>query len=529
MRVENPVIPGFNPDPSLLRVGKDYYIVTSTFEWFPGLCIYHSTDLVNWEAVDYALKDDQVLDMTGIDAACGVWAPNLTYCDGMFYLCYTVVYTNRKRHKDTYNYLTMAPSVHGPWTKPIPMTRSGFDPSLFHDTDGRKYFVNMTLDYRDGTNRFSGIDVQEFDLQTGKLTGEPVRVFKGTWRGSTEGPNIFKRGEYYYLVCAEGDTATNHCTVVCRSKNVFGPYEEDPNNPILTAVGNDDCLLKRAGHSQIVDSPDGKEWYMAHLCARPLDGYSILGRETAIQNMEWTEDGWIRIKDTHNGAPKETFTVPYEVIQNKDHSLFTDFSKETDIPIDYMTLRRSAKTQGIRLEDGVLRITGGCSLFSKYHQGLLARRQQAFHADFSACMKFEPRHLNHVAGIQVYYNYDNYINLKMTRDDAGKVLNVTTLDNTVVSDSEWVHIPEDTQAVSMKMEIRGGEVRLFYYLGDAKKDSAQAEDWKQIGGVGDVHKISDEYIEGNGFTGSMLGVSCQDLQGDGVHADFLWIDYQELW
>ena len=518
MQIQNPVITGFNPDPSLLRVGNDYYIAVSTFEWFPAVGIYHSTDLVNWELADYALKDDKELDMTGIDAACGVWAPNLTFNNGLFYLAYTLVYTNRKRHKDTYNFVVTAPSIHGPWSKPIALNRSGFDPSVFHDTDGRKYFVNMTLDYRDGTNRFSGIDVQELDMETGCLLGQPVRVFGGTFRGTTEGPNIFKRGDWYYLMCAEGDTATDHCAVMARSKSVWGPYEESPFNPVLTAVGNDDCRLKRAGHAQIIDSPDGN-WYMAHLCARPLDGNSILGRETAIQNVEWTEDGWICLTDSKNGAPRDFYTVPGEVKIKEKPCGLVDFSKVTEIPLDYMSLRRSAATQGVRIEDGVLRITGGCSLFSKYFQGLLARRQQAFDVDFLAAMKFEPRHLNHLAGIQAYYNYDNYFNLRMTRNDTGKVINVTTLDNTVLSDSEYVTIPEETEVVYLKFQIRHAEIRFFY--------SFDNKTWNAIGGVGDMRHISDEHIEGNGFTGSMLGVSCQDIQGDGVEADFLWIDYKE--
>ena len=184
-----------------------------------------------------------------------------------------------------------------------------------------------------------------------------------------------------------------------------------------------------------------------------------------------------------------------------------------------MTLRRSAGRQGVRIEDGVLRLTGGNSLYSKYNQAFLARRQQAFDVDFVTAMKFEPRHLNHIAGVQAYYNYDNYFNLRMTRDEQGKVLDVATLVNGALSDSEWVHIPEETEIVYLKLEIRHEEIRFYYSL-----DNAQ---WQQIGPVGDMKNISDEHVEGNGFTGSFVGVSCQDIQGDGVTADFLWIDYQE--
>jgi xylan 1,4-beta-xylosidase len=118
MEVKNPVLRGFNADPSFLRVGEDYYIATSTFEWFPGVCIHRSKDLANWEIAAYALTDDSEPDMTGLDASCGIWAPNLTYCGGLFYLAYTVVLTDRSRYKDTYNYLVTAPDVKGPWSKP---------------------------------------------------------------------------------------------------------------------------------------------------------------------------------------------------------------------------------------------------------------------------------------------------------------------------------------------------------------------------------------------------------------------------
>lgn len=519
MEVMNPILPGFNPDPSLLRVGEDYYIATSTFEWFPGVCIHHSRDLVNWEIADYALKDDTVLDMTGIDAACGIWAPNITWDNGTFYLAYTIVYTNRPRHKDTYNFVTTAPSVHGPWSKPVALSRSGFDPSIFHDTDGKKYLVNMTLDYRTDHERFSGIDLQEYDEKRGCLIGEPRRIFGGTDRGTTEGPNIFKRNGWYYLVCAEGGTEFGHCATVVRSRSVWGPYEQSEKSLLLTSSGNNDCMLKRAGHAQIVDSPDGNHWYMAHLCSRPLDENSILGRETAIQNVEWTEDGWITLVGSKQAAPRDTFTVPYQVPVAEKKSGLVEFDKVDEIPPEYMTLRRSAARQGVRIEDGVLRITGGCSLFSKYHQGFLARRQQAFDVDFTAAMRFEPRHLNHLAGIQAYYNYDNFFNLRLTRDQEGKKLNLTILDNREITDGDWVKIPEETQVVYLQMRIRHRQIRFYYSL--------DQETWAQIGQPGDMRHISDEHINGNGFTGSMLGVSCQDLQGDGVHADFLWIDYKE--
>lgn len=517
MFAKNPVIKGFNPDPSLLRVGTDYYIATSTFEWFPGVCIHHSKDLVNWEVASYALTDDRILDMTGLDHACGIWAPNLTYCDGLFYLAYTVVYTNRPRYKDTFNFLITAPDVKGPWSKPIPLSRSGFDPSIFHDDDGRKYLVNMTLDHRADSVRFSGIDVQEFDMKEQKLIGEPVRVSRGTVRGTTEGPNIMKHDGYYYLVLAEGGTEFFHCATVLRSKNIWGPYEENPHNPIVVSEGQEDCKLMRAGHAQVIEGHDGN-WYMAHLCARPIDGCSIIGRETGIQNVEWTEDGWFKISANDTAKPEEYFEVPVQTEQIRDCSQRVDFSNG-EIPVEYMTLRQGKEACGISVNEGKLVIRGGCSPMSRYTQGFLARRQQCLDCDFITEMEFEPRCLNHIAGMLVYYNCDNHYYLKMFRDEKGKNLTVSSLVNGELQDSAPVYLEESVGRVYLMAQIRGKDLQFYFSLDNYN--------YEKIGDTLDMRNISDERINGNGFTGSMLGVNCCDCQGDGVEAYFSFLNYKE--
>ncbi|MDF2614825.1 MAG: hypothetical protein K0S71_2611 [Clostridia bacterium] len=517
MLVKNPVLKGFNPDPSLLRVGEDYYIATSTFEWFPGVCIHHSKDLVNWEIAAYALTDDTELDMTGIDMACGIWAPNLTYSEGLFYLAYTIVYTNRARYKDTFNFLVTAPSVQGPWSKPIPLSKSGFDPSIFHDDDGRKYLVNMTIDHRADTIRFSGIDVQEYDPKNKVLLGNPVRVSRGTAIGTSEGPNVMKHNGYYYLVLAEGGTEFNHCATVLRSKSIWGPYAENPHNPIIKSAGQENCQLARAGHAQVIQGKDGN-WYMAHLCSRPIDKCSILGRETAIQNVEWTADGWFKLSKNNQSMPEITFEIPYDTEQKIDKSAFVDFF-DGKIPLDYMTLRKSFTSNGISVKKGALLIKGGASVMSKYFQGLLARRQQSMYCDLSTAMNFEPRHLNHIAGLLVYYNCDNHYYLKMTKDDKGKLLCVSSLVNMQLEDSVSIYIEDSISIIYLKAEIRGKELQFYY--------STDSVNYNKIGDILDMRNISDERIAGNGFTGSMLGVNCSDCQGDGIEAEFLYLDYKE--
>lgn len=516
MQVKNPVLKGFNPDPSLLKVGDDYYIATSTFEWFPGVCIHQSKDLVNWKIVSYGLTNEEDVDMTGLDMSCGIWAPNLTYSDGLFYLVYTIVYTDRQRYKDTYNFLVTAKDVKGPWSKPVSLNRSGFDPSLFHDVK-KKYLVNMVIDHRIDKVRFAGVEVQEYDSVQKRLIGSPIRITGGTGRADTEGPNIFKHGKYYYLVLAEGGTRYDHCTTVLRSESVFGPYEENPDNPVLTSAGQKDCLLERAGHSQVIQGKDGS-WYMAHLCSRPVKKNSILGRETAIQNIEWTEEGWFRLTANRKRKPEITFHVPVETKQIRDLSQKVNFLDGV-VPLEYMSLRKSFKSNGIEIINGVLRITGGASIMSKYFQSFIARRQQCLNCDFETAMHFQPRHLNHIAGLLVYYNYDNNYYLKMSRGEEGRFLTVSAVVNRELVDYESVLLPEEVNIVYLKAQIRLENLQ-FYYSVDQKN-------YIPVGNVLDIKNISDEHITGNGFTGSMLGANCSDLQGDGVYADFLFFDYKE--
>lgn len=515
--VENPILPGFNPDPSLVRVGNDYYIATSTFEWFPGVCIHHSQDLMNWEIVSYALTNESELNLMGIDTSCGIWAPNLTYNNGIYYLLYTIVYTNRHRFKDTHNFLVTASDVKGPWSKPIALNRTGFDPSLFHDPDGRKWMVNMLFDYRLDEKRFGGVAVQEYDQERKQLTGSVYNVFRGSEVGTTEGPNIFYHAGYYYLVTAEGGTAFNHCVTLCRSKKITGPYEMCPYNPVLTSRGNPDALLKRAGHGQIIEDGNGN-WYMAHLCSRTVDEYSIMGRETAIQNMMLTEDGWFKVMGSEDSSPRDYFEVTADMEHIPVKRGLVDFSK-SGIPYDYMTLRQSRETCGIKVEDGSLNLVGGNSLSSKYNQALLVRRQQNFSYEFTAQMEFQPKNHCHMAGIVCYYNYDNYNYLFVSRDEAGqRYMEVLSSENKNLTESKRQLLKDEDSAIFLKAEVRERELQFYYSLDN--------QVYIKMGQVLDMRFLSDEHIEGNGFTGTMVGVCCNDLSGDGAVAHFGWVDYE---
>ena len=205
--------------------------------------------------------------------------------------------------RDFHNYLVTSERIDGDWSDPIYLNSSGFDPSLFHDDDGRKYLVNMLWDHRPGQNRFAGIVLQEYAPAQRKLVGERHNIFKGTPLGLTEAPHLYKRDGWYYLITAEGGTAWGHAVTMARSRALLGPYELHPDIHILSARHRPDVALQRAGHADLVETQSG-ETYMVYLCGRPLGnrGRCTLGRETAIQPMTWSPDGWLRTT-TAEGIP----------------------------------------------------------------------------------------------------------------------------------------------------------------------------------------------------------------------------------
>jgi xylan 1,4-beta-xylosidase len=259
-RIENPILTGFNPDPSIVRVGDDYYIATSTFEWFPGVQIHHSRDLIHWRLIARPLSRPSQLNMLGDPDSCGIWAPCLTFDAGQFYL----VYTDVKRYgrtsqagsagaslRDFHNYLVTSASIDGPWSDPVFLNSSGFDPSLFHDDEGRKYLVNMLWDHRPGRNRFGGIVLQEYSPVEQRLVGPRHLIFEGTRLGFTEAPHLYRREGFYYLIVAEGGTGWGHAVTMARSRSLTGPYELHPDVHVLSARDRPDAALQRAGHADL--------------------------------------------------------------------------------------------------------------------------------------------------------------------------------------------------------------------------------------------------------------------------------------
>jgi xylan 1,4-beta-xylosidase len=533
--IVNPILRGFNPDPSILRVGDDYYIATSTFEWFPGVQIHHSRDLRHWRLLTHPLTRRSQLDMLGNPNSGGVWAPCLSYADGTFYLVYTDVKSHLGPFKDTHNYLVTAPDIMGPWSDPIYLNSSGFDPSLFHDEDGRKWLLNMVWDHRKGRNHFGGILMQEYDESRRKLVGPIHNLFRGTELGLTEGPHLYRRGGYYYLLTAEGGTRWNHAVTMARSRSLLGPYEVDPENPILTSRHDPSLPLQHAGHADLVETPSG-EWYMVHLCGRPLMPSRMcnLGRETAIQKVEWTEDGWLRLAGGGR-EPRLVVEAPADLPEHRAdesaHGESTDHFEGETLGIHWNTLREPADESWLTLRErpGYLRLRGRESFSSAHGQSLVARRQQAFKAEAETVVEFEPVTYQQMAGLVYYYNAKNWYYVRISRDEElGKSLAVLTCDRGVYDEPLDREISvEGWDRVHLKLTLDRERAQFHY--------SADGREWRAIGPVLDAARMSDENAEtvrdgfllDQGFTGAFIGVCAQDLSGARLHADFDFFVYRE--
>jgi xylan 1,4-beta-xylosidase len=535
--VRNPILPGFNPDPSIVRVGEDYYIATSTFEWFPGVQIHHSRDLANWELVARPLNRKSQLDMRGNPDSCGIWAPCLTHDGQQFWLVYTDVKRKDGSFKDTHNYIVTAPAIDGPWSDPVHVNSSGFDPSLFHDDDGRKWFVNMLWDHRRRPRLFAGIALQEFDPKAGKLIGPRKNIFPGTELDLVEGPHLYKRNGWYYLLTAEGGTGYDHAVTLARSRDIWGPYETHPQNPILTSAHHPHIALQRAGHGDIVDTPDGQT-YLVHLTGRPTTQLRrcVLGRETAIQRAHWADDDWLYVEsglpDAPN-VPKLHVELPgaFDEARYWAPQRYT-FSSAGGLPQDFQWLRTPEPERIFRTEgdsDGKLVLIGRESVGSWFEQSLVARRQTHFSFDAETVIDFSPADERQYAGLVAYYCRFNFFYLTVTADAEGQreLLIMASeasfpLGGLSFPFPEAVRIPNEGK-VRLKLTIRGRALQFWYAL--------EGEELKKVGPAFDASILSDEcgghQVHGS-FTGAFVGVAASDLNGTAAEASFDYFEYRPV-
>jgi xylan 1,4-beta-xylosidase len=544
--VRNPILPGFNPDPSAVRVGQEYFVATSTFEWFPGVAIYRSTNLADWALAARPLDRTSQLDMRGNPSSGGVWAPSLSYRDGLFWLVYTDMKNLYAPAKDLRNYLVTAPSVYGPWSEPVFLNASGFDPGLFHDEDGRKWLLNLNWDFRPGHNRFGGIVIQAYDPALGALVGPVKTIYPA--KGLREGSNLYKKDGWYYLLVAEGGTGCEHAATMARSRSLFGPYEDDPEPLFLSSRFDPTHPLQKAGHASIVEDADGS-WWLFHLAGRPIpsQGKYSLGRETCLQAVAWNDSGWLRLAGGSSRAPRddgdilpaESVEVPCKselVLRAGEVPAAGDQEEGFDAPVldpRFLSLRVPLGQESLSLSErpGWLRLKGQESLASKFRQSLVSRRWQSFRFTASTRIDAAPEDFHHLAGLVCLYDTDNWYYLALTHDDAlgGPCLKVLASDNGAWTEEAAIAVPSG--ALELRVDVDWD--RLHFSWAPAPSDALGAEAsapdpaWKRLGRDLDASKLSDEYCREGWFTGAMVGLCCQDLSGRARHADFDFFSYKE--
>ena len=536
--IQNPILKGFCPDPSIIRVGEDYFIATSTFEWWPGVRLWHSADLQNWTQIPSPLQRESQLNLQGDPCSGGVWAPCLTYDGQRFFLVYTDVKTKKGRFYNTHNYVVWADDIYGPWSEPVYLNSIGFDPSLFHDKDGRKYLINMI-------NGFKGILVQELEPETMKLIGERKLVYEGSGIGCLEGPHMYHIGQWYYLVAAEGGTGYNHGVTMARAKSVWGPFETAPNNPIITSEKDNLNALQKCGHGDLVDTPEG-EWYMVHLCSRPVPGtkWCTLGRETAIQKLILKEDGWFEMAEGGNYGQWTTQGLGEGVENKPEKSLagginFVDHFEEKVLDLRYSAPRIDYH-HFVDLESrpGYLRMKGMESMNSWHKVSHLAVRQQAYTCVAETALEFAPEYEEQMAGLSYAYDAKNFYLVAKTVDAKGQtVLSMLKSDTEVITDEcEPILIPREG-ALNLKVELfdEGRCGQFFYSVKTKRVDitknqkgtslELEVKEWKKIGPAFTTQLCSDEYARG--FCGAHFGLYVHDMTGLGLCADFCYFKVEE--
>jgi xylan 1,4-beta-xylosidase len=491
----------------VVRVGDTYVLATSTFEWWPGVRLHTSRDLLSWEPAGHAFTDPAHLDLRDVPDSGGLWAPSLSHDGERFWLVVGLVHTWTGPFKDVDVLLTTAERIDGPWTAPVRLGGGGFDPSVFHDDDGRHWLVNMRWDHRPAEFSFAGITLQEIDFDG--VVGEERRVL--TSDELLEGPNLYRHDGWYHLMLAEGGTGWNHGIRTARSRAIEGPYDVDPE-PLLTTRDNPQWPLQKAGHGELVAAPDGG-WAIVHLASRPQlsarGPVCVLGRETCVQRIVW-DQGRLRLADGGHwpagGTPLRRRT-PYPV------TFHDDFDQPRLHP-RWVTLREPPETSWVDLDSrpGRLRLRGRRSLFASTGVSLLATRLLTTQCTVTTELTAEPSSPAQRAGLVVWYDRLGHHLLAVTGGPDGPELVVSTSDcgdyrevTTGIGVGDWP---------SVRLRARIDGLRLEY---DASPDGRH---WSPAGPPLDLAVVSDDRGDRLRFTGAMVGVAAEDTGPGTLVAEF---------
>ena len=499
----NPILSGYAPDPTVARVGDDYYLVPSTFTHFPGLPIYHSKDLVNWTHIANAIDRPDQFDFSGLNVSRGIFAPDLSYHDGTYYLTSTCVDCKG-------NFVMTAKSITGPWSDPHWLGFEGIDPSIHWDDSGKAYILNNGAPNEEP--RYDGhraIWIQEFDYKNLTMTGERKQLINGGVDISTkpvwiEGPHIIQRNGFYYITAAEGGTSVHHSQTIFRSDNVLGPYKPAEHNPILTQrdldTDRDDPIIA-AGHAKFVQLPNG-DWWATFLAIRPYDREMFnIGRETFLLPVRWEND-WPYILPQGERIPfalkKPALpTQPQATPPTSGDFGYTDSFDGDSLGLSWMGIR-DPQASFYQVEGGALNLAchGGLGDVNKV-PSFIGRRQQHHIAEISTTVSFTPAAEGDAAGLAAVQDDQHLMFIVITQHEGKNQVALYrrqgSNDNTLINAAPI----SNTQDVTLSLAFNGGKMQAFYEVDGQRQLLAE--------GV-DATNLSTNVA--GGFVGTIVGPYC---------------------
>lgn len=409
--LRNPIIPGYNPDPSICRVGSDYYIVNSTFEFFPGVPIYHSKNLVNWELINYCLTRREQLELEGCRNSGGIYAPTLRFHDGTFFMITTNV-------TDKGNFIVYTDDIRGNWSNPIWIDQSGIDPSLFWDDDGICYYCSTG-----NINGIRGIVAFEINPMNGEILSEKKIISTGCGGQCAEGPHIYKKDGLYYLMIAEGGTEYAHRETIQRSSSIWGPYTECPHNPIISHKEYKKSEIQATGHADLTEDEHGN-WWMVFLGIRRFSHALLhnLGRETFLAPVKWDENGWPVVGN--NGTIELTMNVELPAPANPvNHSLCIDFHDKSLSKHLFYTRNPQPENYVYHAMDGTLTLYGTNITINEPGASptIMSLKQPQFCTSLTTRIDLDTTVASR-CGIAAYYNNDYHYDAYISNDHSDKYI-----------------------------------------------------------------------------------------------------------
>jgi len=510
----NPVIAGFFPDPSVVRVGDDYYCVNSTFEYFPAIVISHSKDLVNWQQIGHLFSKSEELDLSYFFDGMGIWAPDISWYNGEFYIFYCKVQLSKDRSTNVRgNYMVKSKNILGPWSKPVQLTDFGSDPSHFVDDDGEHYML-----FAAGIPTGNGTKIVKLDRDCTKMAEEPRWLETEGKKAAPEGPHMLKKeGWYYFVMAASSGLFNGHHMLVARSKSVYGPFENSPNNPYLTQR-DPNAVNFHQGHGKIFSTQNG-EWWTMVLSQRRIPGeikgrktgVSQLGRETSLERITWDDNGW-PVANGGKGPLDANIrpNLPWTPVFNPSGDEFSD--KQLGIQWIY---RRNPLYENFSLTErkGYLRIySGDFDIDTILGRNLIVQRERWLNFTATTKLSFDPQ-TQEQAGITGHYDTKTYVRLGLQRGESGKLQLV--MEERKYGNKSMLKVVDEIKKTTIYLRMRVDRLRREFSF------SYDNKSWFPAGELADASFLSDQGTPNWGFMGMTTGVYCFNRgTGKRIPADF---------